>query len=258
MTDRGLPVDQEGAMMKNKHRASYAALALTVILGVIGIASGQVWAKKPYQEWSKSEVEKLLSDSPWAQQHIQHYSSGGNGGNSSNERRRAPDVDFTVTARLRSALPIRQALARQMQIEAKYDKMSETERAALDAKTKSVLDCPPCRETYAVALSSRSEQDRSVDPVYGSFRDSTLDQLKKYVYLENDRGERRAVVDFIRPQGLGADAIFVFARRDASGKPLVTAEDKKLTLRFGEATVSSLFTFEFDVHKMLLNGDVAF
>jgi len=237
----------------------FAALALTVVLlGAVGIAWGQAWEKKPYQQWSKAEVEKVLNDSPWARQHIQRSSRGGNSGNSSSEARRAPDLDFTITARLRSALPIRQALVRQMQIQARYDKLSETERAALDAKTKPILDCPPCRETYAVALSSQSEQDRSVDPVYGSFRDATLDQLKKHVFLENDRGERREVVDFIRPQSLGADAIFVFARRDPSGRPLISADDKKLTLRFGEATVASLYTFEFDVRKMLLNGEIAF
>src|SRR5712692_2325604 len=151
-------------MMKNEHKVAPAALAVTMLmLGVIGIASGQIWEKKPYQQWSQSEVEKLLSDSPWARQHIQRFHLGGNSGNSSNEARRAPDQDFTITARLRSALPIRQALVRQMQIQAKYDKLSETERAAVDAKTKPILDCPPCHETYAVALSSRSEQDRSLD-----------------------------------------------------------------------------------------------
>ena len=243
-------------MNNNKHKVCFAALVL--ILVIAGIASAQAWEKKPYQQWSKAEVEKLLSDSPWARQHIQHYSRGGNAGNSSSEARRAPDLDFMVTARLRSALPIRQALVRQMQIQSKYDKLSPAERVALDGKAKPILDCPPCGETYAVALSSYSDQDRSVDPVYGSFRDSTFDQLKKYVFLENDRGERRMLVDFIRPQGIGAEAVFVFAKRDPSGRPLLTADDKRLTLRFGEATVSSLYTFEFDVRKMLLNGDVAF
>lgn len=236
------------AMMKNRHRTCLAAMALTLmLLGAMSVASGQAWEKKPYQEWSKAEVERLLSDSPWAQQHTQRMSRGGDAGQ-----------DATITARLRSALPIRQAIVRQMQMQARYDKMSETERAAFDAKTKPILDCPPCRDTYAVALSGRSERNVSYDPVYGRFRDATPDQLRKYVYLENSRGERREVVDFIRPQALGADAVFVFARRDPSGKALLSPDDKKLTLRFGESTITSLFTFEFDVHKMLLNGEVAF
>lgn len=218
-----------------------------MVVAGIGIASGQVWEKKPYQQWSKSDVDKLLSDSPWAQQHTQRLSKGGDAGQ-----------DATLTVRLRSALPIRQAVVRQMQVQAKYEKMSEADRAAFDSKTKAILDCQSCQETYAVALNGRSEQNTSYDPVYGRFRDATPDQLKKYVYLENDRGERREVVSFIPPQTLGADAVFIFARRDASGKPLLTAEDKKLILRFGEANITSLFTFEFDVHKMLLNGEVAF
>jgi hypothetical protein len=217
------------------------------MLASMGIAWGQIWEKKPYQEWSKGDVEKLLSDSPWAIQHTQRLSKGGDAGQ-----------DATVTVRLRSALPIRQAVVRQMQIQAKYEKMGAADRAVFDAKTKPILDCPSCADSYAVVLSGRSERNTSYDPVYGRFRDANTDQLKTYVYLENDRGERRAVVHFIPPPALGGDAIFFFARRDTSGKPLLTAEDKKLTLRFGEATITSLFTFEFDVHKMLLNGEVAF
>jgi len=235
-------------MMINKHKIHLAGVAVAVlILAAIGIAWGQVWEKKPYQQWSKGDVEKLMSDSPWALQHTQRLSKGGDAGQ-----------DATVTVRLRSALPIRQAVVRQMQMQAKYEKLSDSDRAEFDAKTKPILDCPSCADSYAVTLNGRSEQNTSYDPVYGRFRDATPDQLKTYVYLENDRGERRGVVHFIPPKTLGADAIFFFARRDASGKPLLTAEDKKLTLRFGEATITSLFTFEFDVHKMLLNGEVAF
>jgi hypothetical protein len=235
-------------MMKDEHGVTPAALAVTMlILGAIGIASGQIWEKKPYQEWSKGEVEKLLTDSPWAQQHTQRLSKGGDAGQ-----------DATITVRLRSALPIRQAVVRQMQMQAKYEKMSEAERSAFDAKTKAILDCPSCADTYAVTITGRSEQNTSYDPIYGRFRNSTPEQLKTYVFLENDRGDRRGIVHFIPPQAIGGDAVFLFARRDVSGKALLAADDKKLTLRFGESNITSLFTFEFDVRKMLLNGEVAF
>jgi hypothetical protein len=235
-------------MIKNEHKVAPAALAVTMlIMGAVGMASGQIWEKKQYQQWSRADVEKLLSDSPWALQHTQRLSKGGDAGQ-----------DATITVRLRSALPIREAVVRQMQIQAKYEKMSESDRSAFDARTKPILDCPSCADSYAVTISGRSEQNTSYDPIYGRFRDSTPEQLKTYVVLENDRGDRRTLVHFIPPPALGADAIFFFARRDASGKPLVTAEDKKLTFRLGEANISSLFTFEFDVHKMLMNGEVAF
>ena len=234
--------------MKRKFRVSAPGLAVTMlVLGILGAASGQIWEKKPYQQWSKNDVDKLLTDSPWAQQHTQRLSRGGDAGQ-----------DATITVRLRSALPIRQGTIRQMQIQAKYEKMSDAERAAFDAKTKPILDCPSCKDTYAVALNGRSEVNTSYDPVFGRFRDATTDQLKEYVFLENDRGERRPVVGFIQPAALGADAVFIFARRDGSGKPLLTVDNKKLTLRFGEATITSLFTFEFDVRKMVMDGQVAF
>src|SRR5262245_23042520 len=158
-------------MMKSNHKVWFAAMAPTMmLLFAMGIASGQVWEKRPYQQWSKPDVDKLLSDSPWAQQHTQRMSRGGDAGQ-----------DATITARLRSDLPCRQALVRQMQIQSKYDNMNGAERAAFDAKTKPILDCPSCRDTYAISLTGRSEQNVGYDPVYGRFRDATPDQLKKYV-----------------------------------------------------------------------------
>ena len=69
-----------------------------------------------------------------------------------------------VTVRLRSALPIRQALLRLKQIEAKYDNMSENDRADFDARMKGLIDCPACGENYIITLGppvSQRQEHRS-------------------------------------------------------------------------------------------------
>lgn len=62
------------------------------------------WETKPLTQWSDKEVEKLLTDSPWAgKASLTHARSGANLG-------QVPDWKLIVT--VWSALPIREALAR--------------------------------------------------------------------------------------------------------------------------------------------------
>src|SRR5262249_7860382 len=66
---------------------------------------------KPMEQWTQKEAENLLIDSPWAQTL---------GGGVAADQQTLTGT--TVTIRLRSALPIRQALARLRQLKSKYDK----------------------------------------------------------------------------------------------------------------------------------------
>ena len=67
-------------------------------------SAAAVWDSKPFTQWSDKEVEKLLSDSPWAgKAAITHNREGANLG-------AVPDWKLIVT--VQSALPIKQALVR--------------------------------------------------------------------------------------------------------------------------------------------------
>ena len=76
-------------------------ITITAIFLLSQIAIGQdkdFWLEKSYTSWDKDEIKKLISDSPWAK-------VVGSAGRGSSEA--------YVTVRLRSAMPIRQARARQ-------------------------------------------------------------------------------------------------------------------------------------------------
>ncbi len=67
-------------------------------------AAAEVWDTKPYAQWSDKEVEKVLTDSPWAgKASITHARQGANLGS-------VPDWKLIVA--VRSALPMKQALVR--------------------------------------------------------------------------------------------------------------------------------------------------
>src|SRR5260370_4294171 len=132
---------------------------IVIVAGLFGaIYSQDDLPKKPFPEWSKREAEAILNNSPWArQQEVRikfdketqkaagSYSgvSSAAAAQSETEVSSQVPVDFVFTLRLRSALPVRQAMVRLRQLQSDV-KMSDQERASYDARTKGLLECPAC------------------------------------------------------------------------------------------------------------------
>lgn len=229
-------------------RAAWAAaLVLWWCLSAAAQEKG-VWATKPWQEWTKKDVEQVLNDSPWVKSQKVLVPVG---------RANAPN-DFTFILRLRSALPMRQAIVRQRQLDAKYDKMSERDRAAFDARNQGLLECPACADNYVLTLTSRSENNPGFDWVYVSFSSVTLPFMQQYSYIANEAGEERRLVNFVQPKQSGVEAIFFFPRLDERGRALITPESKKLIFRLSPHNTSQFTNFEFDVSKLIVGGEVLF
>lgn len=232
-----------------RHRLYFLAVivAVTLPLGPARATLLQDELTKPFRKWTKAEANKLLNDSPWAktQEESSVYGLG-------------VPTDFKFTLRLRSALPIREALVRLKQIEAHYDQLSEQERATFDAKTKGLLDCPACADNYVLSLSSRSENSPGWDLAFRSYEKMTLAMLQENIFLANDKGEKRKLVHFIPPKAAGEETVFFFARLDEGGTPLINLETKKLVVRLNSQNAGSVKNFEFDVTKLIVNGKVEF
>jgi hypothetical protein len=224
------------------------ALTLLPALGAAGFDKND-FLSKPFAQWSKSEANKVLNDSPWVI--IQEERSFGV------INSQFPN-DFKFTLRLRSALPVRQAFLRLKQVEAGYDKMSDADKAAFDAKNKGTLECPACAQNYVLTLSSASESQRDFDWVFRNLRSATLESLQNYVFLSVDKGEKRSLIHFTPSKALGGEAMFFFPRFDDKGNPLVTQGNKKLRFQISSSDGSLSKNFEFDVAKLVLNGEIAF
>jgi hypothetical protein len=227
-----------------------ALLALTVLPTLAGIGFDKNdLPDKPFRQWTKGETNKVLNESAWVI--IQEERSFGV------INSQFPN-DFKFTLRLRSALPVRQAFLRMKQLESNYDKLSDADKATFDAKNKGLLDCPACANNYVVTLSSSSESQRDFDWVYRTYRSATLESVQNYIFLSVDKGEKRALIHFTPSKAIGGDATFFFPRFDDKGNPLVTATNKKLRFQISSSDGSLSKNFEFDVAKLLLNGEVAF
>jgi hypothetical protein len=74
------------------------------VLGCAVVSAAGVWDTKPYAQWTDKEVEKVLTDSPWAgKASLTHAREGANLGS-------VPE--WKVVVAVRSAMPMKQALIR--------------------------------------------------------------------------------------------------------------------------------------------------
>jgi len=233
----------------NRIPRAFVCLLLALCLGGAALALTQNdWETVSYQKWTKGDVKKLLTSSPWAKSvkytiPLNVVPGGG---------------ELVTTAEppvilLRSSLPVRQALVRERQLEAKYDKMNEPERATFDLKTKELLSCPACDKNYVITIKFPSA-------TLGN--QSYIMERKKYIYLTNEKGERRELIHFVPQSAKGIESLFFFPRFNDQKEPLLTPESKKLTFHFDLAVNDGKpFPFEkinFEVAPLVKDGKVIF
>ena len=251
--------------------AACVCMTLLMLLVISSAVAQKGLPEKPFQQWSKVEVERVLTDSLWARTQsirvqrrgqvksiagqTESETSSGKGDLTSAE----DPLDYRFTLRLHSALPIRQALVRQQQLKWNYDQRSAAQKKAFDEQAKQlILDCPVCADNYIVSVGFSSNNSSGNDLIYKWFGAATVPSIKGYIYLANERGERRDLLDFIPPKTPGDDVYFIFPRVDEKGQPLFTSSDKKLLFRMSDNSANSVTNFSLDISKLIVNGKVEF
>jgi hypothetical protein len=253
-----------------KYRSLGIILGLAMMLGLACVAAAQVKPESAYRQWTKADVIKLLSDSAWSKTQTQRVMRRGQVrsiagqneavvGDRTGQLSSAEDAyEYSFTMRLRSALPVRQAIVRLVQLDSNYERMTKAERKAFDAQTKELLDCKECADYYVVSVGFASSNNSVTDLIYEWFNGQTLPGIKGYIYLANTRGERRDVARFIPPKSPGEEVFFLFPRLDEKGQPLLKPEDKKLLFRMSDVKANSVTNFTLDVSKLIVDGKVEF
>lgn len=207
---------------------------------------------KPYQQWTVKEAEAVLINSAWAQTLEAGVAVGG-------LDMPTPVMGTAVTLRLRSALPLRQAMVRLRQLKAKYDKMGDSDKAAFDTKNKPLLECPACDDYYVVSLNPGPGSNKGVPNILQTM---SFAQVKLNVQLKNEKGETRELVNFVNPKIAGEEAVFFFSRFNSKGEPLISPQSRILTVSFDprifEGAAVRVTKFDFDVAKMTVDGRVLF
>jgi hypothetical protein len=153
---------------------------------------------------------------------------------------------LTYTAQIRSAMPIRQAVVRQRELEVGYDSMSPGPKAALDAKTNAYLQQP--------------QDDIVIYITYTSTIGNYVEQSRRFWSLQNYELVKNAVFltighDRVGPVGYAStNGAFQFN----FPRPATMPSEGSVVLEFMHPQVGALnaerVVLEFKLNKMLVQG----
>ena len=242
------------------------------------------WKAKDFDKWDARDVEAILNNSSWVRKQevrlsyeatIQSIAGSGdpnvsNAGtevsqgiqrdatNTVNQGSIQPAVDFTFTVRLRSSMAIRLALIRKNQLETDTKSMTKEQLENFSKKQRGLFDCPACAENYVVTLSSKSKQNKNFDAIYTSFGNARLADIKRYIFLQNDKGEKRELVHFVAPKAPGDEAIFFFKRFDDQSLPLFNLTSKYLVLNLTKDEVNQITNFKIETAPLIVGDKIDF
>jgi hypothetical protein len=243
-------------MFSLKRAPCHPILSIILFLFCLSVplaAAGDFWAKKPYQNWSADETRQMLEESPWAttltlgsiQSAITSGDSPKNGGYRG-EMETNPTISYNL--QFRSAQPIREAVVRTSQLNAKYDKMGAEQEAAFDASSAKFLAATfPDRVVVAVTFHANVQEYESLLRAYWTRQD--LGTLSMTVFL-NAGKERLSLVNY----GFKDDTFqFTFPR------PKQLNPNEKVGVEFVHPTINVIrqqrVLQEFSLKKMLVNGE---
>lgn len=239
-------------------------LLIFLVLAALSSVGFAQKADKPWTEWTKEEVQKLLENSPWAQVQNdtdtsqQFFSptsdprlttnpgSTGSVNLAQGATNQAVNVKYFV--RLFSARPIRQALIRQMVLKQKPpDEAFAKMRQFAEVKSETSI---------IVTVSFESTDQRYGNKVMQAFNSAVTSTLKNNTYLQRTDGKQLFLEEYIPPGKDGFGARFIFLRLPDE-RPFVDA--KTAELRFVAQFSSDIkIDRRFKIAAMMYQGELEF
>ena len=225
---------------------------LRALLVVSSASIALLLAKNPwegsYLQWSQQQAGAILNNSPWAQQ--QDFTSVQGASRGQNEIRN------TFVIRLFSALPIRQAYVRLLQIMDGYETMPTDKQQAFDKGVGSLIHAD-VHDEVVVTVYFHSTEDITARGLKRFFDTSTAAILSQSAFLYGPRVGRVDLVKYFPPGEGGIGARFVFPRT-FKGQPVLQPGDKELRFDFWVDPISQRLLIGFKPSKMMYDGELAY
>jgi hypothetical protein len=241
-------------IMKRALILGMAALFLTLPLN----ASGQ-WDKKAYPEWTEKDAMKLLNDSPWGKSQVftspvtlfRGPVSGRQGVGQSTSSRPADATHVNFRIRFFSAKPIRQAVARLLELKQKHPMNDE-----LADHLKTLASGDFLEYIVITVVCESDEAGANVQEATGLLRTRGTAELKNNTFLEIKGGRRMFLQEFQPPRQDGLGARFIFPRM-AGDKPFITPESEEIRF-FTELSDTYRLDRRFKIKDMIYEGKLEY
>jgi len=248
--------------MKNSLPVVLILLVLAVIAGDTAIGQKQ---SKSWKEWSKTDADKILTDSPWSHPQVDTdlsemffqpttdgRTSGGRAPNANSRLEQgATNQATSVTYGIRffSARPVRQAFMRIIQLQRKDLEPDVIARMNNFAELSA-------NDSIIIAVTVEGTDKRSLGKVMQIIESAATGTLKNTTYLERNDGKRLFLQEYVPPGKDGFGARFIFQRM-VDERPFLTTDfnDVRFVSEFGTAVKLNM---RFKVSDMMVDGKLEY
>jgi hypothetical protein len=225
---------------------------------LFSLATPAQWDKKPATEWTEKDVTKLLNDSPWGRtltftspgEQFRGPVTGRQGSTStSNLPPNALQLNFRI--RFLSAKPIRQGLARIIELKAKGNVNNEVSEQLKQFASGAFL------EIIVVAVSvDAQDTGANVQQALGLLSQGSTAKFKNNTFLEIKGGKRMFIQEYQTPRPDGFGGRFIF-QRIVDDKPFITPESEEIHF---VAPLSDTYRLDrrFKVKDMMFEGKLEY
>ena len=239
-----------------RHRKIPVLLAVTItVLAALTASATDFWLSKDWHQWSKGDCESLLLESPWS--HVWRYRAEPW---DPNMHEMGDQLFFSI--QLRSALPMRRAIVRQLQLDQKYDKMNQSSRNEFDAKAPPILN-----RSYDdiilihVDFSQSNGSDLLQNAIHNAIAAGTLTPS---LVSEDGIQAEPLRVDISEKKTHTFDLVFP---RIMDGAPIIKDRQKQFSVQFQSPQIlyfadlhisSRRMRVDFDLSRMAVDGKLAY
>lgn len=235
---------------------------------VMLLLAGPTFAqKKPWTEWTKKDVEKILNDSAWGQTQSEggqqtptstaaiSTTTAGRREDSnvtaasrveSGEQKATPVVKYHV--RFLSAKPVRAAFARMVL-------MAQTQpNEKLTGQLQEFIN-REFNDYIVLSVSPEVGDPKMAGPLMRVFTAANTESLQKTVYLERKDGKKLYLMEYRAPVEDGMGAKFVFQRK-LDGQPFLGENDN---VRFvAQLNEKTKLTTRYKLSEMIYDGKLEY
>ena len=238
--------------------ARFLSMLALATLTLAPNAAAQVWTKKPWTEWSKSDCQKILSDSPWAADaglgttvmQVVSENSAVPG------REAAPSITYQV--RFLSARPVREAIMRLQQLDPKFSASPPDQKQKFEAQAKEFIE-GDFSDRVVVQVNYSANTQIYDQALIRSWQSQSPEVIKQSTYLNPGKIGPLAVQV---GQGGSHEVQFIFPRKSANGDILISPDAKEINLEFESPGIGTLapdrLFIRFFTKKMRVNGQLMY
>lgn len=234
------------------------------------------WIEKPYTNWNRKQVAEVFNNSPWAEtKSFRGQVTGMHGtasdigaGPANNGSVTGTDggtlgvdvPDYNFTARFFSALPIREAYVRMLEIMNHYDAMPSARQHAFDQQVANRILHFDASKNVIVFLAYQTNDPVQQRNMNQWFATQTTDTLKQNAYLYVPKVGQVQLAHYIPPQQGGAvlGAQFIFPRYFNGELILKPGETGRVRFQFYQPQINQEMYIDFKPENMTYEGQLSY